>query len=69
MVNFIGGIFYFLLALGILVTIHELGHFLAARAFKVKVLRFSLGFGPVIYKKTGKDGCEYAAGRLRRRKG
>ena len=32
MVNFIGGIFYFLLALGILVTIHELGHFLAARA-------------------------------------
>ncbi|MDY6415587.1 MAG: RIP metalloprotease RseP, partial [Succinivibrio dextrinosolvens] len=60
MVNFIGGIFYFLLALGILVTIHELGHFLAARACKVKVLRFSLGFGPVIYKKTGKDGCEYA---------
>lgn len=64
MVNFIGGIFYFLLALGILVTIHELGHFLAARAFKVKVLRFSLGFGPIIYKRTGKDGCEYAVSAL-----
>ncbi len=60
MVNFLGGIFYFLIALGILITIHELGHFLAARACKVKVLRFSLGFGPIIFKKTGKDGCEYA---------
>ncbi len=60
MINFIGGIFYFLIALGILVTIHELGHFLAARACKVKVLRFSLGFGPIIFKKIGKDGCEYA---------
>ena len=56
----LGGIVYFLLALGILVTIHELGHFLMARACKVKVLRFSLGFGPVILQKTGKDGCEYA---------
>ncbi len=47
-------------ALGILVTVHEAGHFFAARACKVKVLRFSLGFGKVLFKKTGKDGCEYA---------
>ena len=60
MVNVFGGIFYFLLALGILVSIHELGHFLAARACGVKVLRFSIGFGPILAKRTGKDGCEYA---------
>lgn len=60
MVNVFGGIFYFLLALGILVSIHELGHFLAARLCGVKVLRFSIGFGPILVKKIGKDGCEYA---------
>jgi len=37
---------YFLIALGILVAFHELGHFLAARWVGVKVLKFSLGFGP-----------------------
>ena len=60
MVNVFGGIFYFLLALGILVSIHELGHFIAARACGVRVLRFSIGFGPILVKRTGKDGCEYA---------
>lgn len=34
--------------------------FLAAKACGVKVLRFSLGFGPVLFKKKGKDNCEYA---------
>jgi regulator of sigma E protease len=37
---------YFLLMVGLLVTVHELGHFLAAKALGVRVLRFSLGFGP-----------------------
>lgn len=60
MLGILGGLFYFLIALGILVTIHELGHFLAAKACGVKVLRFSLGFGPVLFKKKGKDNCEYA---------
>lgn len=36
---------YFLIAISLLVTVHELGHFLAARLCGVKVLRFSLGFG------------------------
>jgi regulator of sigma E protease len=35
-----------LLLLGVLILVHELGHFLAAKWFDVKVLRFSLGFGP-----------------------
>ena len=39
---------WFLVLLGPLVFFHELGHFLAAKAFNVKVLRFSLGFGPVL---------------------
>ncbi|WP_341679023.1 RIP metalloprotease RseP [Niveibacterium sp. SC-1] len=40
----------FVIAIGVLVTIHELGHFLVARACGVKVLRFSLGFGKPIWR-------------------
>ncbi len=40
--------FAFLLALGLLITVHEYGHYRAAIAFDVKVLRFSVGFGPVL---------------------
>lgn len=39
---------YFILLLGVLVTVHELGHFLVAKACGVKVLKFSIGFGPKI---------------------
>ncbi|RLB77846.1 MAG: hypothetical protein DRH15_10765, partial [Deltaproteobacteria bacterium] len=35
----------FILVLGILIFFHELGHFLVAKYFNVKVLKFSLGFG------------------------
>ncbi len=42
------GIFYFIIMIGALVFFHELGHFLVAKAFNVKVLRFSIGFGPKI---------------------
>lgn len=38
--------------LGILVTVHELGHFLVAKYFKIKVEKFSIGFGPKIVSKT-----------------
>lgn len=38
----------FLLSLGILILIHELGHFLVAKAFNVYVREFSIGFGPVL---------------------
>lgn len=40
--------FYAIVLLGILIFIHELGHFLFAKLMKVKVLKFSLGFGPKI---------------------
>ena len=40
----------FLFVLGVLVFVHELGHFLAARRLGVRVLTFSLGFGPKVLK-------------------
>lgn len=49
----------FTIAIGVLVTIHEFGHFWVARRFGVKVLRFSIGFGKPLIKKVGKDGVEY----------
>lgn len=42
----------FIVCLGILIFVHELGHFLFAKLFKVRVLKFSLGFGPKIFSKT-----------------
>ena len=42
---------WFLVVLGILVAFHELGHFLAARWVGVKVLKFSLGFGPKLFSR------------------
>jgi regulator of sigma E protease len=49
-----------LVTLGILVTIHEWGHYWVARRCGVKVLRFSVGFGKAIWSRTGKDGTVYA---------
>jgi regulator of sigma E protease len=45
----------FLFVLGVLIFVHELGHFLAARRVGVRVLTFSLGFGPKILKVTRGD--------------
>ena len=51
---------FFFIVLGILVTIHEFGHYLAARLCGVKVYRFCLGFGPVIFRKVRANGEEFA---------
>jgi len=45
----------FLILLGVLITIHEFGHFLFAKLFKVKVEVFSIGFGPPLIKWKGKE--------------
>ena len=50
----------FAILLGVLVTIHEFGHFIVARMCKVHVQRFSIGMGPVFYKKYDKHGTEFA---------
>lgn len=44
----------------ILVTVHELGHFVVARKLGVQVQRFSIGLGPVVWSRTSKDGVEFA---------
>lgn len=49
----------FLLVLTFIVTIHELGHFLVARAFGVKIDRFSVGFGKTIVARTDNHGTEW----------
>jgi len=50
---------FFIIALAILVVVHEFGHFWVARRCGVKVLKFSVGFGKPLWQKQGKDGTEY----------
>src|SRR5207244_3470525 len=51
----------FLITLGVLVVFHELGHFVVARWCGVKVLRFSVGFGRIIWSgRRGPDETEWA---------
>ncbi|WP_026959485.1 sigma E protease regulator RseP [Aliagarivorans taiwanensis] len=50
---------FFVITLGILVTVHEFGHFWVARRCGVKVERFSIGFGKALWRRMGKDGTEY----------
>lgn len=54
---------YFVLFVSILIFIHEFGHFAFAKLFGVKVLTFSIGFGPKILKVRGKE-TEYCIGML-----
>lgn len=59
MFDFIWNLGSFILALGILVTVHEYGHFWVARKAGVKVLRFSIGFGKPLIKWHDKYNTEY----------
>lgn len=54
----------FLLVIGVVVTIHELGHFLAAKAVGTKIDRFAIGFGSAIAHWTDKSGVEWRIGWL-----
>lgn len=54
----------FIVAIGLLVTVHEFGHFWVARRLGIRVLRFSIGFGKPIWQRTGRDGVEYVIGAL-----
>ncbi len=46
---------YFIILIGVLIFVHELGHFVVAKFFDVKVLRFSIGFGPTLAKFQGEE--------------
>src|SRR5215467_5327720 len=58
--NFIWYLIWFVVAVGLLVTVHEFGHFWVARRLGFKVLRFSIGFGrPLLTRVAGADRVEY----------
>jgi regulator of sigma E protease len=59
MLEFLGSIWWLLVALGLLITFHEFGHYWVARRMGVRVLKFSIGFGRKLWSRTGKDGTEY----------
>ena len=58
--SLVSTLFFFIVALAILIAVHEFGHFWVARKLGVKVLRFSIGFGKTLWKRIGRvDGTEY----------
>ncbi|WP_416305667.1 sigma E protease regulator RseP [Neptunicella sp. SCSIO 80796] len=59
MLSFLWSLFFFIVALGILVAVHEWGHFWVARRCGVKVERFSVGFGKALWRTKDKLGTEY----------
>ena len=48
-----------ILILGIIILVHEFGHFMWAKKFGVYIYEFSIGMGPIIYTHKGKDGVDY----------
>lgn len=55
-----GSIWWLIVALGVLVTFHELGHYLLARRFGVFVQRFSVGYGKPFWSRYDRNGTEWA---------
>jgi regulator of sigma E protease len=60
MTNILINALTYIVAISILVAVHEFGHFWVARRLGIKTLRFSIGFGRVLWSRFGKDGTEYA---------
>ena len=58
--NFLSSLLAFIVAIGLLVTIHELGHYLVMRWCGVHVLRFAFGFGKVLWSRQDRAGTEWA---------
>lgn len=59
MFEVLGSIWWLIVALGVLVTFHEYGHYWVARRCGVKVLKFSVGFGRSLWSRRANDGTEY----------
>lgn len=60
----IASAFWLIVALGVLVTFHEFGHYWVARRCGVKVLRFSVGFGRAIWSRVDREGIEWRIGMI-----
>jgi regulator of sigma E protease len=59
--NFLNAAVSFIVALGVLIVVHEYGHYLVARLCNVRVLRFSVGFGrPIFTRRFGPDATEWS---------
>jgi regulator of sigma E protease len=59
MMNMLWNLAAFIVALGVLITVHEFGHFWVARRCGVRVERFAVGFGRAIWKRTDRHGTEF----------
>jgi regulator of sigma E protease len=59
MSSLVSTVIWFAIALGVLVFVHELGHFAVAKRLGVRVLRFSIGFGPIVFSRRRGE-TEYA---------
>ena len=58
--SFITSLLAFLVAIAVLVAIHEFGHYWVAKKLGVKILKFSIGFGKPLWKRVGEaDKTEY----------
>ncbi len=55
MITFLVSAIKIIILLGVLITIHELGHFVVAKLCKVKVNEFAIGFGPTVWQKQGRE--------------
>ena len=58
--GFFWSLIMFLIAITLLIAFHEYGHFIIARFFNVKITRFSVGFGKIIWSRVDKKGTEFA---------
>ncbi|URQ61578.1 sigma E protease regulator RseP [Pantoea alhagi] len=59
MLSFIWSLAAFIVALGVLITVHEFGHFWVARRCGIRVERFSVGFGKALWRRRDRLGTEY----------
>lgn len=59
MLSILWSFFAFIVALGVLITVHEFGHFWVARRCGVKVERFSVGFGKTLWHRQDRHGTEF----------
>ncbi len=59
MLPFLAAVPAFLVIITVIVTVHELGHFLTARACGIAVDRFSIGFGPTMWARRDRWGVEW----------
>ncbi|GAA0722689.1 RIP metalloprotease RseP [Dokdonella soli] len=59
MSQFFGSIWWLIVTMGLLVTFHEFGHFVVARRCGVKVLKFSIGFGPALWSRLDRHGTQF----------